>query len=150
VLIRTIFSPVQINHETGLVDPVHFRHDALRRGLSVNRKSHASEADLRAKIETKIARDKNEGKRQDDFYKAVTAICEDIRDLLSEEDGSRLFCVYDTATAEDPSHADVCQTLEPASGAANRRARSMKISRELEKAFSGKATDLAAVYGSEG
>lgn len=73
VLIRTLYSPVQINKETGYVDPVHFRQDALKRGLSVNRLNHTSRSRLKKMIQAKIARDKEDGKRNDGFYKVVTA-----------------------------------------------------------------------------
>ena len=112
VLIRTLYSPAQINQETGIVDPTHFRHDALKRGLSVNRKDHISEIDLRAMIEAKIARDREQGKIRDDFYRVVTASCGKIREIR-EEDERRLFCVYDTAREDDASHADVCQAIDP-------------------------------------
>ena len=146
LLIRTVFSPVQINQETGWVDPAHFRYDAMKRGLSVNRKPHISEADLQAKIEGKIARDRAEGKERDDFYRMVTGRCGDIRNLVAE-DGSRLFCVYDTATIDDLSHADVCQAVEPPPRTANRKAISKKISLQLFEIFVGEATDTAGIYG---
>ncbi|MGH6919859.1 MAG: hypothetical protein ACREJ0_19400 [Geminicoccaceae bacterium] len=134
-----------INQETGWPDPVHFRQDALKRGLSVNRRAYISEATLRAKIEAKILRDKEEGKRRDDFYKVVTTSCGNIRSLLGD-DGRRAFCVYDTATGDDTSHADVCQALEPSPGTPNRQVLSRKISRKLFEVFMGQATELATVY----
>ena len=93
LLIRTVYSPIQINQTTGQVDPAFFRNDALKRGLSINRKHHVSHADLRKKIECKIARDRNEGKERDEFYRVVTARCGDVRRLVSE-DGERLFCAH--------------------------------------------------------
>ena len=149
LLIRTVYSPIQINQETGVVDPAHFRNDALKRGFSVNRKHHVREADLRKTIESKIARDRHEGKERDDFYRVVTARCSDVR-RLAGEDGKRLFCVYDTAFEEDRSHADICQTLEPPPGAPNRKMMSKKISSRLFDTFVGRATDLANVYSENG
>ena len=67
MLIRTVYSPIRINQETGVADPAHFRNDALKRGFSVNRKHHVREADLRKTIESKITRDRHEGKESDDF-----------------------------------------------------------------------------------
>lgn len=148
VLIRTLYSPFQINSETGHVDPVHFRQDALRRGLSVNRKRHTTEAELRAKIEAKIVRDIQDGKRRDRFYKVVTARCGDIRSLV-DEDGRRQFCVYDTANRDDRSHADVCQTVDPPPGTTNRKSVRDGIGSRLFEVFLGQATDLTEVYATD-
>ena len=145
LLIRTVYSPIQINQETGQVNPAFFRNDALKRGLSINRKHQVSEADLRRKIECKIVRDRNEGKERDDFYRVVTARCSAVRRLVSD-DGERLFCVYDTASEEDISHADICQALDPPPGTPDRKMLSKKMSSRLFDVFVGKATDLATVY----
>ena len=145
LLIRTLYSPIQINQDTGWVDPAHFRNDAMKRGFSVNRKSHVSEADLRKRIESKIARDRGEGKKRDDFYGVVTARSRDIRRQISKH-GKRLFCVYDTAVEEDVSHADICQALDLPPGTPDRRMLSKKISSLLFEAFVGEVKDLAAVY----
>jgi len=149
LLIRTVYSPIQINQETGIVDPAHFRNDALKRGLSVNRRRHVSEADLRESIESKIVRDRHEGKERGDFYRVVTARCGDVR-RLALENGERLFCVYDTAFEEDRSHADICQALEPPPGTPNRKMLSKKISSRLFDMFVGKAADLDTVYSKGG
>ena len=148
LLIRTIYSPVQINQVTGNADPAYFRKDARTRGLSVNRKEHINSSELRSKIETKIARDQADGKERDENYLVVSATCGDIRSHI-EEGGARLFCVYDTALEDDKSHADVCEAFEPLPGSANRKKERMKISSRLFEAFLGKATDLATVYGEE-
>ena len=149
LLIRTVYSPIRINQETGWVDPAHFRNDALERGLSINRKPHIGEADLREKIRRKIVRDREAGKNRDGFYRVVTARCGDIRRLTSD-DGERLFCVYDTVSEDDISHADVCQALEPPPGTPNRKMQSKKISSRLFDMFLGEATDLATVYSPNG
>ena len=149
LLIRTVYSPIQINQKTGWVDPAHFRTDALKRGFSVNRNVHISEADLRKKIECKIARDRDEGKERDDFYRVVTARCSDIRRLTSK-DGERLFCVYDTGVEGDVSHADICQASDLPPGMPNRRMLSKKISSRLFEAFVGEVIDLATVYSDDG
>ena len=148
LLIRTVYSPIQINQKTGQVDPAFFRHDARKRGLSINRKPHIGEVDLRKKIEGKISRDRNAGKERDEFYRVVSARCGDVRRLVSE-DGKRLFCVYDTAHQEDISHADICQTLDPPPGTPDRRMLIKKISSRLFDVFVGEATDLATVYSDD-
>ena len=145
LLIRTLYSPIQINQETGWVDPAHFRNDATKRGFSVNRKLHISEAVLRKKIEHKIACDRNEGKKRDDFFRIVTARSSDIRRQISK-DGERLFYVYDTAVEEDVSHADICQALDPHPGTPDRKMLKKKISSRLFEAFVGEVEDLATLY----
>ena len=147
LLIRTVYSPIQINQKTGQVDPA-FLRDALTRGFSINRKPHVSEVDLRKKIEDKIARDRNAGKERDEFYRVVATRCGDVRRLVSE-DGKRLFCVYDTAYQEDISHADICQALAPPQGTPHRKMLIKKISSQLFDVFVGEATDLAAVYSDD-
>jgi len=147
VLIRTVYSPHQINQETGEVDPAHFRHDALKRGLSVNRKSHITEADLETRIVRKIENDRAAGRHRENFYKVVTARCSEIRALVTE-DGRRLFCVYDTATEVDASHADVCQALALAPGTRNRRALEKKFGSRLFELFS-KTMALTTAYTTE-
>lgn len=147
LLIRTLYSPYQID-EKGTVTPASFR-DALERGLSINRKSCIGEADLRKGIEGKIERDRKEGKERDEFYRVVTARCGDVRRLFSE-DGERLFCVYDTASQEDVSHADVCQALDPPPGTPNRKMLRKKTSTRLFDVFVGEAADLATVYSGDG
>ena len=147
VLIRTLYSPYQIN-ENGMVTPASFR-DALKRGLSINRKSCIDEADLPRRIEGKIERDRKAGKERDEFYRVVTARCGDVRQLFSEE-GERLFCIYDTASEEDVSHADVCQALDPPPGTPNCKMLRMKTLSRLFDVFVGEATDLATVYSGDG
>jgi len=144
VLVRVVYSSKQLNAVTGQIDPVHLRHDVLKRGLSVNRRLHISEANLRAKIESRIARDKSEGKKSDDFHKVVITRCDAVRELAKER--VRLFCVYDTALENDASHADICQSLEPGPGSPNKKSLSMGISRRLSEAFSTPAMDLASIY----
>ena len=148
VLIRTVYSRVQLNSETGCIDPVHLRHDARTRGLSLNRKSHITEGDLRARIEAKIARDRAAGKRTDNFYKVIATRLRDLKCLV-DDDGRRLFCVYDTATRDDTSHADMCQSSEPAKGTANRNVLLMKLSSRLLEAFVTPAADVVALYVDE-
>ena len=121
-----------------------------RSRLSVNRKGYTDELELRGKIETKIACDREAGRPRDDFYRVITIRCGDVRGLV-DEDGRRLFCVYDTANIDDISHADVCQAFDPPPKAEGRRSLRKKISSRLFDAFvaAGKPTDLATVYSTD-
>ncbi len=116
--------------------------------MSVNRKKHIDEARLREQIETKIAKDKEENKKSDGFYKVIVAKCGDIRQIVGE-DARRYFSVYDTAKSNDKSHADICQAVDPPPGTPNRTSTRNAIGSTLRKAFSAEATDLAAVFGEE-
>ena len=99
---------------TGEVKPASFG-DALNRGLSVDRMAHISAPDLQAKIESKVARDKEQGRTNEGFSGVVTAKCRDVRACVMD-DGRRSFCAYDTSAEGDVSHADVCQAVELPSG----------------------------------
>jgi hypothetical protein len=144
VLIRTLYSPVHINMETGGVDPSAFQ-DAVDLGLSVNRKDHTTGENLKASIEKKIADDIAAGKRTDGFWKVVTVLCGDVRGVLWEA-SARLYCVYDTAKEDDPSHADVCQALDIPKGTENRNGLRKKIRTLLYDVMRPQVTDLDAVY----
>src|SRR5262245_41322742 len=63
-IIRTLYSPVYINPDTGEVTPAAFS-DAAGRGLSVNRAALITPEALEARIKAKIAADKAAGKRAD-------------------------------------------------------------------------------------
>ena len=98
-LARALYSPHHINRVTGEVKPASFG-DALKRGLSVDRMAHISAPDLQAKIESKVARDKEQGRTNEGFYGVVTAKCEDLR-ACAMGDGRRSFCAYDTSADEN-------------------------------------------------
>lgn len=57
--------------------------------------------------------------------------------------------MYDTATSDDESHADVCQTVDPPPGTANRKSIRNDIGSRLSEVFVGKATDLSVVFDSD-
>jgi len=148
LLIRVAYSTYQIDPNTRELTPACFRNDEiLKRGFSVNRKQYIREKDLRKSIELKITNDREVGKERGDFYAVFVARCGDIRRLVSE-DGQRLFCVYDTASEENCSHADICQALDsPPQDTPNRRVLIKKMSTLLFDLFFGQeAMDLAAVY----
>lgn len=141
LLLRTLYSPIHINPTTGDVNPIYFR-DAANRGLSVNRKMHIDEAELRVRIEGKIARDRDADKKRDDFFRVLTARCDAVKGIL--EDGKRLFCVYDTAMSDDPSHADICQANDPLTK--HTKAERMKMRSRLFESFDTRPHTLETVY----
>ena len=106
---------------------------------------HISEADLRAKIEAKVANDQALGRRNDGFWKVVTAMCGNER-ACRLEDGRRSFCVYDTATDDNVSHADICQAMELPPKTEGRNVLNKKLRLELFEKFVGQATDLRTAY----
>jgi hypothetical protein len=144
VLIRTIYSPVHINTETGEVNPTAF-DDAIRLGLSVNRKDHTTRENLSANIAKKIAADIAAGKRKDGFWALVTLRFGDMRELRSDV-GARLYCVYDTAKEDDPSHADICWAWDVPKGTPNREGFRKRIRTRLYDVFRTQIRDLDAVY----
>lgn len=100
ILVRRLFLPIHfsaIRHE-----PTRDAYtDVYRRGLSVNRECHISEEELQQQAHQAIAQSPS----KTGFAFAI-AKCEHIRNMRYF-DGSRIFCVYDTATRDDPSHADI-------------------------------------------
>lgn len=144
ILIRTLYSPHQIDQNTGAPRPAAFS-DVLNRGLSVDRKNHISQSDLEDKIQTKIAHDKAQGKDRGNFS-VVTATCESVRKIMSEKDNCRGFCVYDTATSSSRSHADICQAVSGSATSKRTTAFDRRLRKKLMKVFSNKPTDLSAVY----
>lgn len=146
VLVRVLYSPHYINKETGEVTPAAFA-DARTRGLSIRRKTHISEKDHRAKIEEKVAVDQAAGRNNDGFWRVVYTRCTDVRNLKLDNGGGRAFCVYDTATEDDSSHADVCQAFDLPPHTEGRNVLRIKLRSQLFEAFVGEATDLATVYG---
>ena len=67
------------------------------------------------------------------YLKFIATYSRDVRDLLEGEE--RLFCVYDSATAENNAHADICQNVHVEPGAQNRTHRMMEIAWQLRSAF---------------
>lgn len=121
---RLILSPVHYDVATGKVTEAAF-DDASNKGMSVQRLLvTGSEGDIRQRGYSRAA-----AKPGRTFECAIGATAAGIRALCSLEDGGR-FCIYDTADAADPGHADVCQTRH-----GSRRARA-QLRRELQKQFS--------------
>lgn len=106
MVIRLLFSPSHFNLVTMEVDKSAYR-DVYIRGMSVYRQSEITVDELLAKINLEIAESKksDRGSKKDGCGFAV-ATCAEIKGLFFD-DRRRLCCVYDTATKDDPSHADV-------------------------------------------
>ena len=119
VLLRQIFSPIHIDQETGEVKPAAFS-DVKDKGLSTNRLRHISADAIVTKGEAKAVADRDSGKERE-FLGIILAHCRNVRAIKSAMEEKRAFCVSDTARADDPSHADVCQV--PMSKMAARDAR---------------------------
>lgn len=141
LLIRCIYSPHHIEPETGLLRPTAF-DDACDKGLSVDRMDHSSAAALQQQIAAKLAAPNAIAKKHE--FKGVAVFrCQDARDITYDANGQRSFGVYDTATATDPAHADVCQ-VKLGERIDQRRARL----RLIEQCGNGGApeTDLGKVF----
>lgn len=121
---RLILSPVHYEVATGSVKEMAFA-DASNKGLSVQRFAAAGgEAGIRQRGHARAAAQPGRV-----FECAVGATAADIR-ALRGPDGCGRFCIYDTAEADDPAHADVCQTRH-----GNKHTRAL-LRRELQKQFS--------------
>ena len=109
VLYRQVFIPIHVDDETGKLKPTCF-DDASSKGLSVNR---AEFIPLQALIEKGLAKAATDRERKPDrqFYGLASTNCAEIRQINSSTTKARAFCVFDTALADDPSHADICQIV---------------------------------------
>lgn len=119
ILARLIYSPLHVDPTTGLTTELAFS-DVKDKGLSVQRLTHATAADVHAMGAKKLADDHARGKTDRRYLGIVTGAVSQIRAEVYPE-SARAFCAYDTAGLDDPAHADVCQT--PASPSAMKRAR---------------------------
>jgi len=127
-LIRLIFSPTHFNEQTGQLKPFAF-FDCKDKGLSVNRMQYTSVEELK-----QTAAFISHGRK---IIGVVVAKCADIRAVLDESE--RAFCIYDTATKNNPSHADICQAVADAcisNKTGKGRKLGSKLRRKLMKLFS--------------
>ena len=124
VLVRTLFSEQQLDQD-GRLKPVYFRREPATRGFSVDRVLVIGPEPLKSS--------KRADARYNGYLKFVATCCNDIRHML--EGGQRLFCIYDSATAENRAHADICQNLLVQPDTQNRKHRMMEIAWHLRSAF---------------
>jgi len=126
-LVRLIFSPTHFNEQTGKLKPFAF-FDCKDKGLSVNRMQYTSVEELK-----QTAVFISHGRQ---IVGVVVAKCADIRAIVDEEN-ERAFCVYDTATKNNQSHADICQTVADACLETGKgKKQGSKLRRKLMKVFS--------------
>ena len=107
-LYRQVFIPIHVDDETGKLKPALF-DDASSKGLSVNR---ADFIPFQTFIEKGLAKAATDRERKPDrqFFGLASTKCGNVRAILTTA-SERAFCVFDTAHANDLSHADVCQIV---------------------------------------
>lgn len=80
--------------------------DLYKRGMSVNRKPYATRDFIHQQAMLAIEQSKESGRTPKTGYVLAVSSCGHLRKLRFE-DGSRIFCIYDTATIGDQSHVDI-------------------------------------------
>ena len=125
LLVRTLFVERLIGPD-GHAKPLYFRSDPTKGGLSVDRMCHTD-------AESLVASKKQDGSYRG-FLQFMTADSGSIR-ALRQPDGTRLFCMYDSATNENRAHADICQNVYFGTGTEDRKHRMMDIAWRLRSAF---------------
>ncbi|MDE0099841.1 MAG: hypothetical protein OXM87_09585 [Truepera sp.] len=124
VLVRTLFREQDIDPD-GHLKPAYFRRDPTTRGFSVDRVLLMGPEALESSKRTDA--------RYNGYLQFIATCTKDVRELL--KGGKRLFCVYDSAIAENIFHADICQNLYFEQGVQNRKRRMMEIAWQLRSAF---------------
>jgi hypothetical protein len=107
VLHRQVFHPIHVDQETGKIKPELF-DDASNKGMSVNRAKYIARQSLNEKGCAKAEQDRTR-KPDRQYLGFASTACGDVRRIFST--ANRAFCVFDTALADDISHADVCQIV---------------------------------------
>lgn len=107
VLLRVIWSPHHVEEDTGNITPRAF-DDAAKIGLSCFRHSKTDLSSVDSFITEQIKKKKASGKNH--IYKGLACYrCQDFRTQKTSS-GQRHFGAYNTASADNPAHADVFQT----------------------------------------
>ena len=125
VLVRTLFQNALVDDD-GRPKPSYFRRDPASRGFSVDR--------MRVVDPQSLMANKQADHRFTGYLGFIAASGRDIKALVSG-DGTRLFCLYDTATAENEAHADICQNLHLEPGTKDRKSLMMEFAWHLRHAF---------------
>ena len=125
VLVRTLFRS-QITDQSGRLKPTYFRPEPTSRGFSVDRVSLVGSESLAAAKRTDA--------RYNGYLQFIAARSSDLR-AATINDGKRLFCIYDSAIADNTAHADICQNVHIASGEQNRKERMMEFAWRLRYVF---------------
>jgi len=124
ILVRTLFNEQHIGPD-GHLKPAYFRRDPTTKGFSVDRVLLMGPEPLKSS--------KRSDARYNDNLQFIATFTKDVRELLESE--KRLFCVYDSGTAENKFHADICQNLLIEPGGQNRKSRMMEIAWNLRNTF---------------
>jgi len=129
-LARLIFSPLHIE-EDGSIKASAF-HDVKDKGLSINRLNYIDAKTIHRRGNLMVINNERSPRTYVGYIKVVA---QDIHKL--EENNQRLFCVYDTATDEDNSHADICAILlESKNSNLGKKAANKQRRKRLQKLFS--------------
>ena len=139
MLIRAVFKEGQVDPATGRVTISYIWNNTRERGMSVFREHLIS----REEIETRMEGDP---KNSFNFLRYVVAECRQIRSIAGVPvSAGRAYCVYDTAYDGTPSHADICQAVNPQGR--QQKSAMLEIVRNVSKAFGPVMDDLAETYG---
>lgn len=138
ILVRTLFRR-QTTDQDGRLKPTYFRPEPTGRGFSVDRLSLVDAESL--------ATTKRTDARYNDYLRFIAAHSGDLR-ATTINDGKRLFCIYDSATADNTAHADICQNVHIAPGEKDRKARMMEFAWRLRYAFSSPQPTIPTSIGS--
>jgi len=102
-LARFVFSPLHVGNN-GVMKPSVFSHVATK-GCSIQRDTLATTDELIAFVTEFLTK----GQRQA-WYGVLISSCRSTRAIKLREITERVVCVFDTAEAKYPAHAEICQT----------------------------------------
>lgn len=137
-LIRHWLNPHHFDPQTGTLNPTAF-DDASNKGLSVNRAGLVTLEEIQevaqARIDEGAISNPTRAPRQLLGYSIFTAKEARSVYVTVPTPDTRAFGVYDTAKADDLSHADVCQIASNAQGGRSARVQMRKLVNERFKRF---------------
>lgn len=128
-LIRYWLIPVHFDDKTRTLRPTAF-DDMSDKGLSVNRSSYATLRQIAEMANSRVELAKNTGKSRElvgysNFSASEARLIVPAEPRTSDRP---VVGVYDTAKADDPSHADVCQLVSSAQGGRSARTQLRELS----------------------
>lgn len=132
ILVRKIFNQSHIDTD-GRPNPLYVQ-GSLRSGISVDRLFYLDEE--------KLTEYQSENKNSSSLL-FTSVRCEDLRQAECE-DGQRLFAVYDTATADNRAHAEICRNVYFAPGTPDRRDKNRRVAKRLRQLFGKCVKNLSA------
>lgn len=124
-IVRMVCVPLHVHEKKPQLKPNFFNH-AFTKGLSSQRLERSGNSELAQWINSFLRVDTDRV-----WLGYVQAPCDAIRAILHSAEQVRLFCVYDSATDNNPSHVEVCASHRIIEEADRLEARA-----ELRKAFS--------------